>query len=169
MLIPQESVIAAVVARILSEEGGVVINPGEGYVTRWGQTPSWLMRWRLLSPATIEDAERNYRVWLALSHLDALCTVDDPLCESVIDFAVHSGERVAITALQRALGVVADGVLGPVTEMALIVCARAHIAAQVVAGRLELIHGLIADRPDRYVTFARGWGRRLARQIRRLA
>ena len=37
-MIPQESVIAAVVARILSEEGGVVINPGEGYVTRWGQT-----------------------------------------------------------------------------------------------------------------------------------
>jgi len=166
---PQEYVIAAIVRRILAEEGGVAdVGDGAG-LTRWGQTPGWLQQWRLPVPKSEDEAAMNYRSWLEHTNLDALCTTDDVLAQSVIDYAVNSGERVAIAALQRALGVKADGILGPVTMTSLAICNRQKIASLVISDRLILDNGLITDHPDKYAKFGRNWGHRIARQIRRLA
>lgn len=168
---PQELVITAAIKRILAEEGGVAdVGDGAG-ITRWGQTPGWLQQWRLPIPKSQDEAVMNYRSWLEHVGLDALCTVDDALCQVVIDYAVNSGERVAIAAMQKALGngLKTDGALGPKTMTALAICNRPHVAALVLADRLMLDNGLIADHPDKYSRYARNWGYRLARQIRRLA
>lgn len=166
---PQESVIASVVDRILREEGGVAdVGDGAG-VTRYGQTAGWLSRWRLPVPQSAQEAAMNYRSWLEQTNLDALCTEDDALTTIVIDFAVNSGERPAIASLQRALGVVADGSIGPVTLTALAVCRRAHVGCAVLADRIELGNGLIHDQPGKFAPFARGWAKRWGRQLRSLA
>lgn len=166
---PQESVIRTVIASVLEREGGVAdVGDGKG-ITRFGQTPEWLTRWRLPVPQSVDDATMNYRSWLEATNLDALCTEDDLLPDVVIDFAVHAGERVAIAALQRALRVKADGLLGPVTMTALVNADRMHIAACVLADRLDSTFALVTKHPDKYAVYAHGWAARLAAQVRSLA
>jgi lysozyme family protein len=164
---PQESVIRTVIGQVLEREGGVAdVGDGKG-TTRRGQTPGWLAQWRMPIPQSADDAAMNYRSWLEQTDLDALCTEDDALPDAVIDFAIHSGERVAIAALQRALRVTADGVIGPVTMTALVTCDRPHVAAQVVADRLRYLGGLLAD--PRRAIWAKGWLVRVAAQVESLA
>ena len=170
-----DSVVTAVIARLLEREGGIAdVGDGAG-VTRYGQTATWLAQWHLPTPVSPAAAAMNYRTWLERTELDALCTADDGLPDVVIDFAIHSGDRAAVMSLQRALqldgarDVVSDGVIGPVTMTALAVCRRSHVACQVHADRLAAVLALIGHRPDVYVQFAYGWGRRLADVLRRVA
>ena len=164
-----ESVVRRVIQNVLDREGGIAnVGDGEG-VTRFGQTAQWLRQWRLPPPNTRDEAAMNYRSWIERVNLDVLCTADDQLPDIVIDFAVHSGERVAIAALQRAIGLKADGVIGPKTMTAVQTADRRHLAHWVIAERLELDNGLITDHPDDFARFARGWARRLGAQIRGLA
>lgn len=164
---PQESTIRSVIANVIEREGGRVQNPTEGFITYYGQTPGWLARWRLPVPHSPSEAEFNYRSWLEQTDLDALCTEDDSLPDVVIDFAIHSGERPAIRALQRALNVKPDGILGPVTMTALAVCNRPQVAAAVLADRIRQLGALLAN-PDRSV-YAKGWMNRVAAQVEALA
>jgi len=165
----RDEVASAVIARIFAREGGVAdIGDGKGE-TRWGQTTGWLAQWRFPVPTSKDEAAMNYRSWLDRTNLDALCTVDDVLADVVIDFAVNSGERVAIAALQRALGTARDGVLGPQTEKLLATVNRREAACHVLAKRLELDGRLITDHPHQYAAFARGWLTRIGAQVRALA
>lgn len=168
-MVPQESTIRTVIHLVMEEEGGVAdVGDGKG-LTRYGQTPGWLARWRLPVPESPDEAEMNYRSWLETTGLDELCTEDDALAWAVIDWAVHAGERVAIAALQGAIGVKRDGLIGPITLAALAKTDRAHVAATVVADRLVSTMGLVASHPDQYLRYLRGWTGRLARHVRRLA
>lgn len=166
---PLPWVIDSVVRHLLDAEGGVAnVGDGEG-ITRYGQTRSWLERWHLPIPRSRDEAAMNYHSWIEQTNLDVLCTVDDVLPWAVIDFAVNSGERVAIASMQRALGLRADGLIGPKTMTAVIVCQRKQVAAWVLADRLELDGGLIAHHPDQYARFALGWLRRIGQQVKALA
>lgn len=166
---PQESVLRTVIHNILEREGGIAdVGDGAG-ITRYGQTPGWLAQWRLPVPQSADDAAMNYRSWIEQTNLDVLCTEDDALPDAVIDWAVNAGERVAIASLQRALGVVADGVIGPKTTAAIARCDRPHIAAHVVANRLVFTMGLVAEHPEKHLKFLRNWTNRLAEQVRSLA
>lgn len=158
------------IRRVLAREGGVAdVGDGKG-VTRWGQTPGWLAQFGLPVPATSVDAAANYATWLTVTRLDQLIRPrPDALADVVIDLAVHSGHVTAITALQRAIKVRADGVLGPITLAAVATDEdRAYAAAAVIAWRMEQHGGLIAKAPDQYGRYALGWARRLAEQVRRL-
>jgi len=170
-----DSIVTAVIARLLDREGGIAdVGDGAG-LTRYGQTPAWLAQWHLPTPSSAAAAAMNYRTWLERTELDVLCTADDGLPDVVIDFAVHSGDRAAVMSLQRALqrdgarDVVADGVIGPLTMTALAICRRSRIACQVHADRTAAAFALIGNRPDVYIPFATGWGRRLADVLRRVA
>lgn len=165
----KDEVIDAIVKRILEREGDITQNPGEAFVTRWGQTPGWLTRWRLPVPKSRDEAAMNYRSWIEATNLDALCDEDDELPDIVIDYAVHNGEGAAIRTLQTALGVKADGILGPKTEARLASINRRALAHGVIAVRIQVDAGLIQDKPEKYLKFARGWAKRLAEQIVSLA
>ena len=76
---------------------------------------------------------------------------------AVFDGAVNSGPRQATLWLQRALGVTADGVIGPKTLTAAYAQDMNALRLRVLAQRLRFMTNL-ANWP----AFSRGWARRIA-------
>lgn len=75
----------------------------------------------------------------------------------VFDAAVASGVRQSVLWLQRALGVAADGILGPVTLAAAHAVDAQRLKARLSAQRLRFM----TDLPN-WPSFSRGWTRRIA-------
>lgn len=154
-----------ILERILAREGGIAdIHDGAG-LTRFGQTPNWLRTWGLRAPETAEQALANYREWLTRTKLIGLCDLPDALADVVIDFAVNAGHWPAIMALQHALRVKADGVLGPLTQTAIDTCRRRKVAAEVLASKIRYHGELVTGNPIRFAQFAKGWAYRDAGQV----
>ncbi len=161
---------AACVAEVLRHEGGYVDHPRDpGGCTHRGITRRTLEGWRRepvtcadVRALTEDEARAIYRAdfWNAV-HGDQLPAGLDLV---VFDAAVNSGRRRAVLWLQQALGINADGMIGPQTLGA--VC-RPHSRAAVIARscelRLTFLRGL-ATWPD----FGRGWQRRV-RAVRQAA
>lgn len=157
------------VSRVMVREGGIAdVGDGKG-ITRFGQTPEWLVQFGLPAPNTVAQAAANYLTWLVRTRLIALCDVADDLADSTIDFAVNAGHPTAIKALQTGLRLQADGVIGPETEAAITRADRPRLARLVLAGRMRHYGGIIARDPAKHGKFARGWMNRLAAQIETLA
>jgi lysozyme family protein len=104
---------------------------------------------------TLDQAKEIYRVdyWLKIKG-DALPAA---VAIAAFDCAVNQGVGRATRLLQRALGVQADGILGPRT-----------LAAAASADSSDLLRKFMAERALAYVatgtlfeTFGRGWMRRL--------
>jgi lysozyme family protein len=74
----------------------------------------------------------------------------------MLDAAVNSGSRQAILWLQRALGVTADGLLGPVT-IAHAFANERNLASKLLSQRLRFMTNL-----STWPSFGRGWARRIA-------
>lgn len=156
-----------VIARIVAREGGIAdVGDGRG-VTRYGQTSAWLQTFGYPVPTSPDEAAENYRRWLHDTGLEAVATVADVLADAVIDWAVHSGHQVAIRAMQAALGVTPDGIIGPITRGALARADRGTAAKQVVADRVRYV-GRIVRRDPRAARFAAGWANRLAALVEAL-
>ena len=75
----------------------------------------------------------------------------------VFDAAAASGVRQSVLWLQRALGVAADGVLGPVTLAAARAANPDKLKARLLSQRLRFMAGL-----SNWPSFSRGWSRRVA-------
>jgi len=78
----------------------------------------------------------------------------------VIDWSVHSGHIVPIRAMQFALGVTTDGVIGPKTIEKLQSADRAMIAKRVLSRRVRHGTKLVSDAPEDYQRYIEGWGDR---------
>lgn len=78
----------------------------------------------------------------------------------VFDMAVNSGVRAAIKALQKAAGENVDGVLGPLTLLAVQSMPAPRLVARFNGARLALM----ADLPQ-WPSFGRGWARRIASNL----
>jgi lysozyme family protein len=76
---------------------------------------------------------------------------------AVFDAAVNSGPRQAVLWLQRALGVAADGVLGPKTMTAAHALNSDSLRLKLLGQRLRFMVGL-----PNWPAFSRGWARRIA-------
>lgn len=163
-----QTVLAFTVDWILREEGGVAdVGDGMG-LTRWGQTKGWLTKWNLPTPTTKTEARSNYITWMSTLGLDQLCDQDDMLGVVVADYAVHAGESPAIKALQRAVGAEPDGDIGSQTLGAVATADRNIVAHQVLARRVEHLGEIISGNHQRAL-YAKGWMRRIGRQMRRLS
>jgi lysozyme family protein len=75
----------------------------------------------------------------------------------VFDAAVNSGVRRASQWLQTALGVTADGSIGPQTLAIVLLAAPDTVIINYSAQRLKFLQGL-----STWATFGRGWERRVA-------
>lgn len=147
---------------VLAEEGGYSDHPDDpGGATMMGITQATLAAWRGMpvTGADVRALARNEaaaiyraRYWNAVRGDDLPAGLD----LAVFDFAVNSGASRAIRALQRALGVAVDGLIGPETLAA----ARARPAPETVrtlcAGRLAFL-----ERLSTFAIFGRGWTRRV--------
>jgi lysozyme family protein len=154
-----------VLERVLGYEGGIAQVPGESWVTSFGQTPQWLQAFGFQAPTTVEEALGNYRTWLVRTRLIGLCDAPDVLAVAVIDWAVQSGHTIPIAALQRALGVKVDAILGPETQEAVDGCMRRWVASSVIAQRGRFFGELITGNPTKYARYAKGWMARLGDQV----
>ena len=146
---------------LLKHEGGYVNHPRDpGGMTNLGVTKrvyeAWIGRevdeaaMRALTPDDVAPIYRaNY--WDAVwgDHLPS--GVDF----SALDWAVNSGPARAIKALQRIVGSVSDGVMGPKTMQAVM-----DMDAEKI---IDMMHGerqRFYERLDTFDTFGRGWTRR---------
>jgi lysozyme family protein len=150
-------------AHILKYEGGYVNHPNDpGGMTNLGVTKRVWEEWtgkpateadmRALTPAMVGPLYKK-RYWDAVRGDDLPAGVD--LC--VFDCAVNAGVGRASRFLQQAVGVDADGKIGPMT-----------ISAVTAKPADEIIEAFCALREAHYKslstfdTFGKGWMRRLA-------
>jgi lysozyme family protein len=92
--------------------------------------------------------------------------ITDKLVQNqLIDWGVNSGPAVAISALQRIVGVPVDGVLGPGTLSAVSSMHPDDVNTSLVAERVKMIGRLITANPLQ-AKFASGWLNRAVEFLR---
>lgn len=168
MTIARPSLVDEIIADVLKREGGWVNDPADlGGPTNRGIT---LQRYseKLGRPATIEELKKLTEKQAADLYREDFVVapgfdrIADPgLANLMVDSGVHHGPEQATKWLQRALGVKADGKLGPVTLAAIAGRDPEDLFQRVFAQRLRLMGSLITRRPEQF-KFAAGWMDRMA-------
>jgi hypothetical protein len=121
------------------------IGDGAGVTHIGGQTDAWLAQWSLTAPTDRPSAEKNITAWMVLSGLMQVVNRSLPLGDAVCDFAYVSGERPAVRALQTAIHVPVDGLVGPVTYGALAIVDAAAVARQVAKARVIFLGAALTN------------------------
>lgn len=146
-------------SRLLSAEGNYVNNPDDpGGETKYGISKRSYPNLNI-KDLTFEDAKAIYKK-------DFWDTVNaDSLYPSVtfqlFDFAINSGIQTAIRYLQRSVGVADDGHWGPISKAAAAKMSENDMLMLLNANRLEFMTSL-----STWPTFAKGWARRIAQNLR---
>jgi hypothetical protein len=160
--VSSEADFAACVAFVLQQEGGFVDNPADpGGATKFGITLKTLEDWRrepldveAVKALTREEAVEIYRTryWNAMRCGELPRGVD----LMVFDCGVNAGPRRSILELQKAVGVAADGIIGPVTLGAVRAANPRALVARLSVLRLQFYQTL-----PTWPTFGRGWTNRV--------
>jgi len=153
-------------AHVLRHEGGYTDHPVDpGGATNMGITRKTLARWRRVSPwwnlpkSEVQSLTRVEASSIYRSLYWDLCRADDlpsGIDLAVFDYAVNSGPGRAVRTLQSTLGVVADGLVGPVTIGAAAKADPRMIVEAVCDRRLGFLKALAT-----FPAFGRGWTRRV--------
>lgn len=154
--------------RVLVREGGYVDHPSDrGGPTNMGIMHQTLAAWRGrpvtesdVRDLTKDEARAIYRVnYFTKPGLDIV--PDSATQELLFDYSVNAGPAAAVKALQKAVGTIADGVIGPVTRQYV----RAVTNWEAMFYRIKCIRAehfiRILATPSQSV-FANGWANRLA-------
>jgi len=163
------------ISRLLVVEGGFVNHPDDkGGPTNMGITQATLSRWRN-KPVSVGDVSNlgdleardiYHELYWFRPRLSTL-RLDPIVAEMLFDAAVHSGPRRAIKFLQEAIGVRADGAIGPVTRDRAAVFKQPELAAGIMVKRMEYVGRIITKSPSQAV-FAAGWMHRLAGLVHKI-
>lgn len=143
---------------VLQHEGGYVDHPSDpGGATNLGITRATLAAWRgkpvtkaQIRTLTRAEAAAIYRAryWDAIKGDDLPPGPDLAL----FDYAVNSGPARAVRSLQKALGMTADGVIGPETLRALAQKPPGDVMRALSSARRGFLKAL-----PTFSTFGRGW------------
>jgi lysozyme family protein len=149
--------------KLLGNEGGYSYNPADpGGETMWGVTKSVAQAngyEGLMKDFPQSEAKALYfRLYWSKVSADDL---PDDFRFHIFDAAVNSGVAASVKWLQRVVGVIDDGVIGPVTLKAAQSMPGYIIAAKFNGHRLEFMTGL-STRPS----FGRGWATRIAKNLK---
>jgi lysozyme family protein len=151
---------------------GVIVREGpfshraadRGGPTKYGITAATLGRWRQLGrdataaevrALSTTEAGDIYRAWYVRPFA---AIADERIRVQCVDFAVTSGVATAAIALQRILGVDADGAVGPQTAAAA-AAAGPHLANAYVAARCRYLERVVDHDPTQLANL-HGWMRR---------
>lgn len=154
---------------ILRREGGFVNHPADkGGPTNFGITQETLSTWRGC-PVSVDDVKSldksEARLIYKAKYLDPFVFVTGPKLKAlVVDSAVNHGVSRATRWLQEALGVEPDGIVGPLTEHAMIQ-AQSTVVYRVLLRRRIVFYGTIIKNNPSQAVFAEGWMRRVAEFI----
>jgi lysozyme family protein len=147
------------ISKVLHHEGGFSDHPDDpGGKTRYGITEAVARRVGYrgdMAELPVDLAKRIYRS----EYWDAVRADELPMQVRyvVFDAAVNSGVGQSIKWLQRAAGVLADGVIGPKTMEAVHLLDGAALKSRILAQRLRMMASL-----SNWPAFSRGWARRIA-------
>ena len=149
-------------AHVLKHEGGFVNHPKDpGGATNLGCTKRVWEEWvghevtvDDIRSLTVADVTPLYKkkYWDAVRGDDLPRGVDF----AVFDLAINSGTGRASKLLQRAVGVAADGAIGPATLAAVANVNPRELATKVCEARMAFLQGL-----PTWETFGKGWARRV--------
>jgi lysozyme family protein len=151
---------------LLGHEGGYSRHPDDpGGETMWGITRKVAMQEGYMGdmhvlPRDTAKAIYRRRYWDAVK-ADSL---PDAVRFALFDAAVNSGVKQAVRWLQRAVDVVDDGILGPMTLQAAQRANGLRTAVQINALRLDFMTSL-----PTWGSFGRGWARRIAGNLQVLS
>lgn len=141
-------------AAVIGHEGGYVNDPNDpGQETKFGISKRAYPK-EDIAALTLERAKELYRA----DYWDRLKADELPewIALPLFDFAVNSGVYTATRALQRALGVKADGELGPQTRAAITAADRHDLVVSLHTERLLYLALL-----PTFKAFGRGWTKRV--------
>lgn len=161
--------IEAILDDVLRREGGYSDHLADGGgPTNYGITANTLGQFRQsgrratraeVQKLTEAEAREIYRRQFVLApRLDRV--PDERLRALLVDFGTHSGPVRAVKALQHALDVPIDGVIGTQTLAALAGADADTVYRSVLRERGELLAAILHRDPTQWV-FAAGWLRRL--------
>ena len=154
--------------KVLQHEGGFVDDPKDrGGATNFGITAATLGAWRKLgrscTAAEVKAMPRSEAIAIYKQRYIADpgfgAVADGNLRMIVVDSAVLFGPGRAAKWLQGALGVKADGAIGPGTQAALAKAVPAEIGRKIIAEREAFCQGL-CDRDPSQNRFLKGWTNR---------
>ena len=144
---------------LITHEGGFSNHPDDpGGATMYGVTEAVARAegyTGAMRDLTLDFAKQVYRK----RYWDA-CRCDqmpDVLRYPLFDAAVNSGPGQAIKWLQAAVGVKADGAIGPVTQQAVNMAAPQPTRQKMIGNRLRFMTQL-----SNWPSFSKGWARRIA-------
>lgn len=162
--------------RLMQEEGGFVNDPKDpGGATNMGITLATLRacHWDVnndgeIDATDIRDLQPDQARSIARSRYWDRCRCDELpslVNELVFDFAYHSGPTAAIKGLQRAAGIVDDGLIGTGTLHAVCQQTSDEMACRVMDERNRLLVRSIDPRTGQplWPVYGKGWNRRLFR------
>lgn len=157
------SVFDIIFERLMLHEGGYVNHPNDpGGETMWGvtkrvaQAHGYHGSMRKLPKALAKQiTEKSYYKAVKGDQLDRL------IAWQLTDAAYNHGNRQAVKFLQRAVGVTADGLIGPRTLAATAEMDKNDVVLLFNAERIEFYTGLRS-----WISFGKGWARRVAGNLR---
>lgn len=161
-----------IIEDILRREGGYVDHPADkGGPTNYGITLSTFKRVSKKNgqTVTVDDLKAltkdQARLIYKAEYVDPFSYVTGPKLRAlVIDSAVNHGVGRSTKWLQEALGVKPDGIVGPLTEAAMIQ-AQSTVVYRVFLRRRIVFYGTIIKNDPSQAVFAEGWMRRVAEFI----
>ena len=157
------SVCDAIFERLMKHEGGYVNHPNDpggetmyGVTKRVAQAHGYFGDMRKLPKSTAKAiTEKSYYKAVKGDQLDRL------IAWQLTDAAYNHGNRQAVKFLQRAVGVTADGLIGPRTLAAVAEMDKNDVVFLFLAERLEFFTNLRI-----WQTFGKGWARRIVGNLR---
>lgn len=143
---------------LIGHEGGYVNNPADpGGETKFGISKRAYPT-EDIAGLTLQRAQQLYqRDYWGPAGCDA---VPDGIKFDLFDMAVNAGVQAAVKTLQRTVGEVQDGILGPRTIAAVSSMPAPRLVARFNGHRLHAMTDL-RTWPD----FSRGWARRIAANL----
>lgn len=165
-----QQVVQGWLRRIVGHEGGLSLDPkdrgnwtgramGSGQLkgTKWGISAASYPDLDIQA-LTIDDAEGIYRRdFLDIIKADRY---EDGVAFQLLDFAVNSGPQAALRAIQQAINVKVDGIIGPVTLKALDGYTEAQLIMLLLSERLRYMSNAVT-----WNIHGRGWVRRIAEDL----
>ena len=157
----------ACIAFTLAAEGGFVNDPRDpGGATNYGITLATLAAWRgpnvittvedvrALTPAKVTPIY-HAKYWETISGDSPNMAPGVDLM--VFDMGVNAGVETSAEILQKCLGVAADGIIGPMTLLAVKGAHAASLITSLSAAQLAYYQGLAG-----WGTFGQGWSARVS-------
>ncbi|WP_310601423.1 glycosyl hydrolase 108 family protein [Desulfobulbus sp.] len=142
---------------LLGNEGGYSNHPNDpGGETMWGITAGTARRAGYTGPMKTMPVEVARKIYRERYWNPAFDRMPYEVAFQCFDAAVNSGPVVAVRWLQEAVGVAADGIIGPVTMAAVAKADPLAIVISFNAARLSFLTSL-----PTWATFGRGWANRI--------